>query len=205
MFNSALNIIYDEHRSLAAVVQGLRHLVGEYRRNALEPDFTLLRSIVFYLDEFPQKLHHPKEEAYLFAKLQNRTRTADKVIAELRLQHHAGIRHVEGLHETLEKYEIDGAAGLTPFADAVEGFSLDILQHMALEESALLPLASRHLTGEDWVDIALAFGKNGDPRFVADAEHAYAELFRRLINAAWPYVADSRTGSPNRGQGAPGE
>lgn len=204
MFNSALNIIYDEHRSLVAVVQGLRHLVGEYRRNALEPDFTLLRSIVFYLDEFPQKLHHPKEEAYLFAKLQNRTRTADKVIAELRLQHRAGIQHVEDLHKTLEKYEIDGSPGLAAFSDAVEGFAVEILQHMALEENALLPLASRHLTGEDWVDIALAFGKNGDPRFVADAEHAYAELFRRLINVAWPYVADSRTGSPNRESGAPG-
>jgi hemerythrin-like domain-containing protein len=195
MFNSALGIICDEHRSLAAVVQGLRHLVGEYRRDAMEPDFKLLRSIVFYLDEFPQKLHHPKEEIYLFAKLQERTRTADKVIAELQRQHLAGLRYVEDLHETLAKYEIDGPAGLAGFSDSVEIFAIDILRHMALEESALLPLASRHLTGEDWVEIGLAFGKNGDPRFVADADHAYAELFRRLINVAWPSGAENCTGS----------
>ncbi|MBI5107432.1 MAG: hemerythrin domain-containing protein [Rhodocyclales bacterium] len=203
MLNSGLNTIYDEHRSLGAVVQGLLYLVGGYRRDAMEPDFTLLRSIVFYLDEFPQKLHHPKEEAYLFAKLQIRTRTADKVIAQLRHQHHAGMRYVEDLHKTLDKYEIDGSPALAAFSDAVEGFAVDILQHMALEESTLLPLASRHLTGEDWVEVGVAFGKNGDPRFVADADHAYADLFRRLINVTLPSGAGSCTGSQPADGNAP--
>lgn len=192
MFNSALNIICDEHRSLAAVVQGLRHLVGEYRCAAMAPDFTLLRAIVFYLDEFPQKLHHPKEDAYLFASLQKRTRTADKIIADLRHQHLAGARLVQDLHTSLNAYEGNGTAALSAFSTAVDNFANDILQHMALEESALLPLASRHLTGEDWVQIGVAFGKNGDPRFYADADHAYAELFRRLVNLASP----STDGSP---------
>lgn len=195
MFNSALNIIYDEHRSLAAVVQGLRHLIAEYRRCAMEPDFALLRAIVFYLDEFPQKLHHPKEEAYLFAKLQDRTHTADKVISELRHQHQSGMRFVEDLHKALDRYEIEGHLSLQSFSDAVEGFAEDILQHMALEESTLLPLAGRHLTGEDWVEIGAAFGRNGDPRFVADADHAYAELFARLINLASPSADEPKNGN----------
>lgn len=203
MLNSALSIIYDEHRSLAAVVQGLRHLVVAYRCKTIEPDFTLLRSIVFYLDEFPQKLHHPKEDAYLFARLQVRTRTADSVIAELRRQHHMGLRYVDGLHKSLDKYEIEGPAGLASFSGAVEEFADDILQHMALEESALLPLASRHLTGEDWVEIGVAFGVNGDPRFVADADHAYAELFRRLIYVASPSGTKGSTGSQQGNNAAP--
>jgi hypothetical protein len=62
---------------------------------------------------------------------------------------------------------------------------------MALEENALLPLASRHLTGEDWVEIGAAFGENGDPRFVADADQAYADLFRRLVNLASPTATDA--------------
>ena len=190
MFNSALNIIYDEHRSLAAVVQGLRHLVGEYRRGRAAPDFRLLRAIVFYLDEFPQKLHHPKEDAYLFAKLLERTRTADNIVADLRRQHVAGCQHVEALHASLDAFEANVESGLENFSRAVEGFANDILRHMALEESALLPLARRHLTGEDWVEIGVAFGGNGDPRFVADAENAYSDLFRQLVNLASPAVTE---------------
>lgn len=184
MFNSALNVIHDEHRSLAAVVQGLRHLVGEYRLGRLPADFGLLRAIVFYLDEFPQKLHHPKEDAYLFARLQLRTRIADPIIQQLRAQHVAGIEYVAALHATLERFEAGKAGGREDFSAAVEDFADDILRHMALEESALIPLARRHLSGEDWVDISVAFGENGDPRFVADAEHDFADLFARIMALA---------------------
>ena len=191
MFNSAWNMICDEHRSLAAVVRGLRHLVEECRHGSTIPDFQLLRAIVFYLDEFPQKLHHPKEDAYLFARLMERTRTADALIAELRQQHASGNRFVEALHATLAAFEANEAKGLDAFSVAVDRFADDILRHMALEESALLPLASRHLTGEDWVEIGAAFGENGDPRFVADADQAYADLFRRLVNLASPTATDA--------------
>lgn len=204
MLNSALNVICDEHRSLAAVVRGLRHLVDECRRGSITPDFQLLRAIVFYLDEFPQKLHHPKEDAYLFARLMERTRTADRLIAELRQQHASGSRYVEALHETLAAYEACGADGRDAFFIAVERFADDILRHMALEESALLPLASRHLTGEDWVEIGAAFGENGDPRFVADADQAYADLFRRLVNLASPTATDT-PGAGHRRQVRPDE
>ena len=115
MFNSAWNMICDEHRSLAAVVQGLRHLVEECRRDSTTPDFKLLRAIVFYLDEFPQKLHHPKEDAYLFARLMDRTRAADGLIAELREQHASGSRYVEALHATLAAFEANEAKGLDAF------------------------------------------------------------------------------------------
>jgi hemerythrin-like domain-containing protein len=174
MFNSGLSIIYDEHRSLAAVVQGLRHLVGEYRLGRMAADFSLLRAIVFYLDEFP---------------LQLRTRTADSIIAKLRAQHAAGAGHVGALHTALERFEAGETAGMEDFSAAVELFADDILRHMALEESALIPLARRHLSGEDWVEISVAFGANGDPRFVADPERDFADLFRRVMALA-PIASD---------------
>lgn len=197
MFNSALNIIYDEHRSLAAVVQGLRHLVGEYRRRRGSVDFKLLHAIVFYLDEFPQKLHHPKEDAYLFARLQRRTHIADTIIAELREQHAQGMHHVGNLRAALDRFAADEANGIENFSVAIEQFAADILRHMALEESVLIPLARRYLSAEDWVEISVAFGENGDPRFFADEEHDFAELFSRILMLAAPADdPDYRTGQP---------
>lgn len=41
MLNSALAIIRDEQRSLAAVVHGLRYLIREMRERLAAPDFRL--------------------------------------------------------------------------------------------------------------------------------------------------------------------
>jgi hemerythrin-like domain-containing protein len=198
MFNSALNIIYDEHRSLASVVKGLRFLGAVYRLRPESADFGLLRAIVFYLDEFPQKRHHPKENAYLFPRLQLRTRTADSLIAELRRQHDAGGSYVDALRKTLDRFASGHACGAADFSTAVENFADDILRHMALEESALIPLARRHLSGEDWVEISVAFGENGDPRFIADAERDYAGLFSRIMALA-PNAAAAHFGTDHPG------
>jgi hypothetical protein len=63
---------------------------------------------------------------------------------------------------------------------------MEYYPHMALEEASLLPLACRHLSGEDWVEIGVAFGANGDPRFTGDAEAGFADLFRRIVALAAP-------------------
>lgn len=194
MLNSALTIIYDEHRSLASVVKGLRHLSCEIRQGRTPPDFDLLRAIVIYLDEFPQRLHHPKEDAYLFPRLSLRTRLADPLIAELREQHVAGARHIDALRKALDQLASGELGGKEYFPAAVEHFADDILRHMALEESTLIPLARRHLSGEDWVEIGVAFGENGDPRFIADAEHDYGGLFTRIMALA-PLSANRALGA----------
>lgn len=186
MLNSALAIIRDEHRSLAAVVQGLRYLIQGMRECHAKSDFKLLRAMICYFEEFPEKLHHPKEDAYLFASLRRRTDEADRVIAELEQQHISAARDVRNLEFALDRYEAGKPGGLEKFAAAAEKFSEETLTHMALEENTVIPLAMKHLTAEDWVEIGAAFGKNGDPRFEADADQEYRELFSRIVNLAPP-------------------
>jgi hemerythrin-like domain-containing protein len=188
MLNSALSIIRDEHRSLAAVVHGLRYLVRESQTKNTRPDFKVLWAMMAYLDEFPEKLHHPKEGAYLFARLRQRTHEADTVLAELDRQHSDGERHVRDLELALGHYEAGISDGLEKFSAAVEKFADEILKHMALEESILIPLAQKHLTAEDWVEIGAAFSENGDPRFDAEADHECRDLFSRIVNLAPPPI-----------------
>jgi hemerythrin-like domain-containing protein len=182
LLNSALAIIRDEHRSLAAVVQGFHYLIQGMRESHTKPDFKLLRAMICYFEEFPEKLHHPKEDAYLFASLRRRTKEADRVIAELEQQHIRATRDVRDLALALGRYEAGKRGGLARFAVAAEKFSEQTLAHMALEESTVIPLAMQYLTPEDWVEIGVAFGKNGDPRFEADADQEYRDLFSRIVN-----------------------
>jgi hemerythrin-like domain-containing protein len=186
MLNAALVIIQDEHRSLAAVVQGLRYLVSETRERNATPDFGLLRAIIFYLEEFPEKQHHPKENAYFFARLRQRTHEADAVVAELERQHIAGAGRVRDLDLALGRYEAGKPDGLENFSAAVAAFAEEITKHMALEEDTVIPLARKFLTAEDWVEIGVAFSKNGDPRFAAGTDRECRDLFRRIVNLAPP-------------------
>ena len=68
----AIQIIEDEHRSLAAVLHGLLYLVREIQVRGEPPDFELLGAMLNYIEAFPERFHHPKEDAYLFRKLRER-------------------------------------------------------------------------------------------------------------------------------------
>ncbi len=188
MSTDAIATILEEHHSLKAVVHGLKHVVNEARSNGGRCDFKALRALIYYIDAYPEKRHHPKEETYLFAKLRERTDQADKVLDELERQHERTDALVARLHERLEDFENGETGGLAAFSSAVDRFTEAMWQHMALEEKVLLPLAQKHLTDADWVEIAEAFGENGDPRFSADAEDEFSALFSRIVTLAPPPI-----------------
>jgi hemerythrin-like domain-containing protein len=199
MHNTALAAIHDEHRSLAAIIHGLRFLVREIRDKRIEPDFKLLWAMVFYIDAFPERLHHPKEDAYLFSRLRQRTHEADEVLAELERQHDSGARQVSDLEHALGYWEGGQPGGFEAFAQAVEKFADAIWAHMNIEETVVIPLAKRHLTTEDWAELASAFSENGDPRFRLSQDQEFRSLFSRIVNLAPPPIGVGPGGTPDPG------
>jgi len=183
-----MTIIRDEHRSLAAVIHGLEYLIREARETKAPAPFVLLRAMLHYINAFPETLHHPKEDAYLFRKLRERTAEFNETLDELQRQHVAGHGLVADLELTLAGYEADPAGGLDAFAAAVERFAESQWQHMNLETKVVMPAAQKHLTADDWAEIAAAFGTNGDPRFSVDADEEYRQLFARILNLAPEHV-----------------
>ena len=87
-----IDIIHDEHRALASVLQALRFIVEGIREGRMRPDFRLLSAMVDYITQVPEKVHHPKEDDYLFPKLRSRSREAAELIDTLEGQHKDGYR-----------------------------------------------------------------------------------------------------------------
>lgn len=180
----AVAAIRDEHRSLAAVLHALLQVLGEAATSGRVPDMALLRAMLFYIEQFPERLHHPKEDVYLFQRLRQRTRECDGLIEGLERQHLEGAQLFVALRELLQVIQ-DGAPGsLDMFTQAVRDFAQSQWNHMSAEERLLLPAASRFLTVEDWAAIAAAFADNGDPRFGSDAHESFTQLASRLHNLA---------------------
>lgn len=180
--NRALAIIQDEHRSVAVVVHALKYLARETREKDSPPNFPLLKAMLYYIEAFPEALHHPKEDAYLFRKLRERTHEADELIDELLRQHVEDVRLVKELKQALANYEAGDVGGFDAFSQAIDRFADFIWQHMHTEEKMILSAARKHLAEEDWADIAEAFGKNGDPRFGEEKDKEFRGLFAKIVN-----------------------
>jgi nucleotide-binding universal stress UspA family protein/hemerythrin-like domain-containing protein len=190
-----LAVIRDEHRSMAAVIHGLEFLVREARATSVAPSFPLLRAMLHYIRAFPETLHHPKEDAYLFRKLRARTDEFDATLDELERQHVRGHAIVAELERSIDTCEADSADGLARLAAAVESFATSQGEHMALESKVIIPAARKHLTEADWIEIGDAFAGNGDPRFSTDNDNEFRELFARIMNLA----PEAAVGAAERG------
>jgi len=191
----SLAIIQDEHRSLAAVIHGLEFALRQAREHNTVPSLPLLHAMLHYIEAFPQTLHHPKEDAYLFRKLRMRTSECDALLDELDVQHADGERWMYQLTHALAVYEADPAGGLDAFAAAVEGFAAMQMQHMRLETKVVLPAACRHLTADDWAEIDHAFAGNCDPRLAFDDDEEFRALFARILHLAPAHAAAGRQGN----------
>mgnify|MGYP001151954019 CR=1 FL=1 len=141
----ALDVIRAEHRSLAAVIHGLRHLVREVREHGARPDFGLLDAMLRYIDAFPERLHHPKEDRYLFRRLRERDPGSARILDELEAEHATGARAIRELEAALARCRAAGGAEFPAFAARVDAYVAFHWEHMRKEEVEVLPAAERHL------------------------------------------------------------
>jgi hemerythrin-like domain-containing protein len=179
----AIQRIRDEHRSISAVLHALKQLAREAQDVRVKPGFDALRAMIRYIDEYPEQMHHPKEDQYLFARLAARAPEARPLIDSLKAEHEQGARLVRELERALLLFEDAAPAGAREFLDAVNAYAEFHWRHMRREEADLLPLAERHLTPEDWRAIDEAFDTNRDP-IAGIHERDFEALFTRIVNLA---------------------
>lgn len=184
MRHAALDIINDEHQALSAMLRSLSLLLAQARRQGTMPDFDVLRAMLFYVDEFPEKLHHRKESEWLFPKLRQRCPELGAVIDALERDHHQGEHAIRSLEHALLAFEVMGEPRRADFEQAVESYIRFYLAHMATEEKELLPAARRAFEPADWAELDAAFAENRDPLTGHEATPDYQPLFRKILMSA---------------------
>lgn len=176
MDTRTLRIIRAEHGALAAMLQTLALMAQQPT-----PDFTALRAMLFYVDEFPERLHHPKETELLFPKLRALAPQARELLDRLDADHDRGERAVRALQHELLAFELLGEPRRAGFQRAAQRYVDAYLQHMALEEREILPLAAQVLGEEDWAELDEAFAANRDPLTGHAPDETYQALFQRIL------------------------
>jgi hemerythrin-like domain-containing protein len=191
----AIGIIRDEHRSLGAVLHGMLYLVHQIRDRGIEPDFELFGAMIYYIDAFPERFHHPKEDQYLFQLLRVRCPEAVPLLERLKTEHRAGAELIRTLEQALARYQHGGASEFSNFISAVEAYAAFHWDHMRAEEKEVLPLAEKHLTRGDWEAIDAAFLGHTDPMLGVEPGAQYDAVFKRIVSLAPPPIG---VGPPSR-------
>lgn len=184
----AIRIIQEEHDLLNAVIRGMQHVVEDIAKGGKAPDTKVFRAMLLYISEYPDRLHHPKEDNCLFAHLRRRTHDLDATLAELEAQHRQGDRMVLQLEHALTRYEFHGAPAFEHFRQLVQHYADFYSAHMRLEEDEVLPAALQFLTAEDWADVNAAFVANDNPLAGTDDKEGLQKLFSLIVNIAPPPI-----------------
>ena len=184
MPHSCIQIIRDEHAAVAAVLRSLLMMIANGPGDQPERFFDVVRAMLFYIDEFPEKLHHPKESNLLFPRLVRAAPELMPVIRRLESDHMQGEGKVRELQHLLLAWEFIGESRRAEFVEAARKYVTFYLEHMRLEETQLLLGAEKALTNAEWEELDLAFEHGRDPLAGGTADPSYDRLFTRIVLAA---------------------
>jgi len=185
LIQSSIQIIHDEHTALASMLRSIGMMLDRGPGANPQAFFEVMRAMLFYIDEFPEQRHHPKETELLFppvAKLAPETREA---IEQLGQDHANGEVAVRELQHQLLAWELLGETRRAVFETAARDYLNFYLTHMRLEETVVLPAARRVLSEDDWSVIDAAFETNCDPltgKYPRDP--IYDRLFTQIVTQA---------------------
>ena len=185
MTHPSIRIIHDEHMALAAMLRSLGMMLDRGPGHEPEVFFDVVRAMLFYIDEFPEKRHHPKESDLLFPRVVRLAPEVFDTVVQLEKDHSNGESTVRELQHLLLAWELLGEPRRDAFEQAVKRYIGFYLEHMRLEEEVILPAAQRVLDVQDWAELDAAFATNCDPltgKYPRDA--TYDRLFTRIVNRA---------------------
>ncbi|MBK6594867.1 MAG: hemerythrin domain-containing protein [Burkholderiales bacterium] len=185
MSRESLRIIHDEHDALSAMLRSIGMMVDRGLGNDPENFFDVLRAMLFYIDEFPERLHHTKESELLFPAVARLAPETVEAIARLEKDHQHGESAVRELQHLLLAWELVGDSRRVAFETAAKRYLSFYLEHMRLEETVILPVAQKVLGPADWDALDAAFATNCDPltgKYPRDP--AYDRLFTKIVSQA---------------------
>jgi len=189
MTRDALRTLRDEHASLAALLQGMVALIerGPLAGSDDERDryFDVLRAMLFYISEFPEKHHHPRESDLLFPRVARVAPHTLPAIERLEKEHMGGEDRVRELVHRLMAWEYLGESRRQAFAQEALKYADFYLAHMRLEEQVVLP-AAQDMPEAEREALNAAFAHHPLDPLHPDMprDPAFDRLFTRIVRTA---------------------
>ena len=141
-------------------------------------DLSTMRSILAYIQEFPEQTHHPLEDMVYSILLQREEKV--KLLHNL-ISDHTDLETVtHKLSESLESY-INNELSQEELKHQLSIFLTRQRQHIYIEEIEIYPVAERVLTINDWEKIRTSIPVRNDPIFGRRSQDNYELVYREIM------------------------
>ena len=142
-------------------------------------DLGLLVLALQYFQNYPDLLHHPKEDV-LYERLVARDATVGNKIVNIRKDHLRLAAETEAVADELAMAQSQRASAVD-LAARLQRFVEHYRRHMTIEEAELFPRARTLLDAQDWAYIDAEIAPAVDPLFDGAASSQYERLFNALM------------------------
>jgi hemerythrin-like domain-containing protein len=176
-----IEILREEHRNMARLLAALERQIDVFSENHT-PDHDVIRGVAEYFLDYPDRCHHPKEDA-IFARLCETHPANVAAIGDLASEHRIVRARAQKFRDTVAALLNETDIARSVVVDAAREFISAERTHMRMEERGFFPLADLLLTSVDWVEIEREMTKGSDPVFGGKVESGFKKLSERLL--AW--------------------
>jgi len=173
-----LRVLKEEHRNARRLLGMLDHNVG-LLANGVDPDYELLLAVSGWFCEYPDRCHHPKEDA-LFHHLREKDPLASAV-CDLAREHRDARARVGRFRDTIQALFREAVVPREKIVGAARSFIDAEREHMKMEEDVLFPLAMRTFDEGDWHKVEAAIDAARDPLFGVTVEEDFRLVHEALL------------------------
>lgn len=139
------------------------------------PDYDIMGAVIDYCLDYPDAMHHPKEDL-IYRILKSRDAELARIVGDLEEDHRRLGAVTRELAEALRQVLTEELVDRHEVHDLTEGFLRSYRRHIALEEDKVFPAAERTLSQDDWDEIDARLNRRDDPLF----GDAVVDRFRAL-------------------------
>lgn len=173
--------LYQDHKNLGKLLTILDRELAVLQ-SGKEPDYEVVEDILDYCMNYPDKVHHPKEDLVMRALEARDAAMADKSRA-LEDEHRQLAEVTKEFHQIVKTARQGGEPDKIRLLALFRRFVETYWSHMEMEEEHCFPRARDLLNDEDWEQIAGAMENPEGPLFSEAEAAAYQKLRFEIVQA----------------------
>ncbi|UCH75368.1 MAG: hemerythrin domain-containing protein [Rhodospirillales bacterium] len=172
--SEALQRLNREHADFSKLLDLLDRELAVFASGE-RPDYDLIGAVIDYCLEYPDAVHHPKEDL-IYGRLKSRDAELAKVVGDLEEEHRQIGAMTRELAEAMRHVLAEELVDRHAVHELTRRFVQRYRHHIALEEGRVFPAAEKVLSADDWAAIDARLEHRDDPLF----GDAVVDRFRAL-------------------------
>jgi len=173
-----MNGLRGDHRNMALLLDLLDAEIDRLSVSE-EPDYDLVRDIMLYMTEYPDVVHHPKEDIVFrhLKSLRPEIRTdLERVETDHQYLEESGLKLKNDMEAISNGAKLDRGELIEKFHHYME----QLREHMYWEETDLFSVADELQLYGDWSEVVLKNNEISDPLFGSRVERKYRRLLAKI-------------------------